>query len=80
MLMQGFVALMGVYTVCAFACCLWSWLKGPPLAPPAPPLMLAPSPPPPPPPPHTAPVNSCIHDEFQAADSILAEMCVCQEV
>ncbi|KAL0046393.1 hypothetical protein WJX82_011172 [Trebouxia sp. C0006] len=37
---RGFVALMGVYTVCAFACCLWSWLKGPTVAPTSPPRML----------------------------------------
>lgn len=51
MLMQGFVALMGVYTVCAFACCLWSWLKGPTVAPTSPPRMLASTPPLPSPPP-----------------------------
>ncbi|DBA98916.1 hypothetical protein WJX77_010704 [Trebouxia sp. C0004] len=37
---RGFVALMGIYTVCAFACCLWSQLKGPTVAPRYPSRML----------------------------------------
>lgn len=30
--MQGFLALMAVYTFCAIVCTLWSWYKGPTVA------------------------------------------------
>ena len=68
-LMQGFVALMGIYTVCAVACCLWSRLKGPTVAPRAPSRMLVSTP-------TTALPTHALMTTVQAAVAVLAEVCV----